>query len=242
MPLNNMKIGYKATYNMKCLNLTYEVGKTYTIDNMQLCSHGFHFCKVAKHVLQYYSYTKDFILLELEILGDVINDNDILVNPNKSVTNKIKVNRIIPRDEYTNLLGILLDANGDIIPIPNKESDDSGLIWKYDDGGNVIYHKSLLGHEYHCKYEYDEKGNMIYQQDFTGSIFHWKYKYDEKGNIIYQQDSKGNEYHWIYEYDEKGNMTYRKISTGLEQYWTYDEKGNAISLQSADVNWTITIE
>ena len=63
--------GYKATKNMKCLDLTYEVGKTYSIDQLKICSHGFHFCREMKHVVDYYRPTEDFILLEVEALGEI---------------------------------------------------------------------------------------------------------------------------------------------------------------------------
>ena len=57
---------YKATLNMKCRDLTYEVDKTYTYNGIiKLCKSGFHFCKKAKDTLNYYKYEKDFILLEI---------------------------------------------------------------------------------------------------------------------------------------------------------------------------------
>ena len=65
---------YKATYNMKCQDFTYEIGKTYTFDGkIELCSKGFHFCKNPKDVINYYSpYNSEFILLEIDVLGKVI--------------------------------------------------------------------------------------------------------------------------------------------------------------------------
>ena len=58
--------GYKATKNMKCLTLTYEVGKTYEISNTKMCSHGFHFCEKMEDTMGYYDFDKDFILLEID--------------------------------------------------------------------------------------------------------------------------------------------------------------------------------
>ena len=60
---------YKATNNMRCNNLKYEIGKTYSIDKMKMCKYGFHYCKEQKDTLDYYPYTDDFTLLEVEILG-----------------------------------------------------------------------------------------------------------------------------------------------------------------------------
>lgn len=89
-------IGYKATINFKCNDLTYEVGKTYTISDMRMCKYGFHFCRKKEDVLKYYSPCLEFKLLELEILGDIIDDSD----GTKSVTNKLKVIREIPLEEH----------------------------------------------------------------------------------------------------------------------------------------------
>jgi len=42
-------IAYKATYNLKCETITYEVGKTYTFNGkLIMCDQGFHFCKIQK--------------------------------------------------------------------------------------------------------------------------------------------------------------------------------------------------
>ena len=40
------RIGYKATYNFKCETLTYEIGKIYEIDNINICNYGFHYVKL----------------------------------------------------------------------------------------------------------------------------------------------------------------------------------------------------
>ena len=116
---------YKATNNMKCKTLTYEVGKTYTFNGkIKMCSTGFHFCKKAKDVLKYYKHNKDFKLLEIEVLGKTVNNND------KSVTNKLKVLRVIPEKEHLSLLGIECeyDKNNNKI----KEVCPDGETWTID--------------------------------------------------------------------------------------------------------------
>lgn len=90
-------IGYKATTNMVCKGFTYEVGKTYTLENtkLEMCSNGYHFCRNMTDVRNYYSPDKEgFILLEVEAHGTVINDSD------KSVTDEIRIIRVIPPEEY----------------------------------------------------------------------------------------------------------------------------------------------
>ena len=42
---------YKATYNGRCGTLTYEIGKTYTLEGeLQLCKQGFHYCMKIENI------------------------------------------------------------------------------------------------------------------------------------------------------------------------------------------------
>jgi YD repeat-containing protein len=131
--------GYKATKNMKCRDLTYEVGKTYSIDQLEICFHGFHFCQDMKDVLNYYEHSEDFVLLEVEALEEIITRGD------KSVTDKMKIIRVVPIEEYT-------------FPV-NK--------YEYDASGNVISETLPSGGVY--KYEYDASGNKISETEPDGN-------------------------------------------------------------------------
>jgi hypothetical protein len=86
---------YKATYNLKCRDQTYEVGETYQTNKLEICKSGFHFCKEMSDVLNYYSFNNDFLLIEVEILGDT------QFSGNKGVTDKLKVLRIVPEEEWS---------------------------------------------------------------------------------------------------------------------------------------------
>ena len=63
--LNNHMIAYKATYNYKCRNQTYAVGKTYTSDKIKICYYGMHYCNKMEDTPKYYDPNKDFILIKL---------------------------------------------------------------------------------------------------------------------------------------------------------------------------------
>jgi len=235
-----MKIGYKATKNMKCLTLTYEVGKTYTMDNIQICSHGFHYCEVAHHVLDYYYLTKDFVLLELEILGQTMTEG------NKSVTDKVRVIRVIPEDEYEAVLGIKLDNRGNIIwqkfdngVIEETEYDSRNNkikctyngktdIWEYDDLNRNTLFKCHSG-EWR-KMEYYPTGNNP-KRTTTSTGGDAYFTYDENGYVSSVTTNGVTRYH---KHDALGNVTYTKNQYGVEDYWDRDEKGNITHCKSFD--------
>jgi YD repeat-containing protein len=234
-------IGYKATNNFKCRNQEYKIGKTYTSDKLNICQHGFHFCGKMDDTLNYYNPSKDFVLLEVEILGEVINDGD------KSVTNKLKVIRIIPKEEYSvemlkRFSTYDYDDRGNMIsqtyPNGNKytyEYDDRGNMismtypsgrkttYEYDDRGNMISETYPDGRKWTYEYEYDDRGNMISETDSDGN----KTRYDDRGNMISETDSNGDT--WIYEYDDRGNMISETDPNGYKITYEYDDRGNMIS-------------
>ena len=134
-------IAYKATYNYKCLNQTYVLGKTYTSDKLKICHYGIHYCNKMEDTLKYYDLNEKFILLEVEIMGDVETGED------KSVTNKLKVLRVVPSDEYT-------DSMKSKFPT-----------FEYDSSGNMISMTTPIGKN---TYEYDSSGNRISETNSYG--------------------------------------------------------------------------
>ena len=135
---------YKASYNGKCINLTYKVGKTYTLKGqLEICKTGFHFCNDFDSLLEYYPLEKDkkLTIFEIEVLGEVITEG------NKSVTNSLKVIRKIPLSEFKKGLKYKkLDKNNNLI----HYKDFNGYeYWnKYDKNNNVIHYKNSYGNEW----------------------------------------------------------------------------------------------
>lgn len=74
----------------------YEVGETYeTTEQLELCKSGFHFCKTIQSINLFYLLSgRRLVVFEIDVLGDIIEGKD------KSVTNKFKINRIVPKAEY----------------------------------------------------------------------------------------------------------------------------------------------
>lgn len=131
-------IAYKATYNMKCRDLTYEVGKTYFISKLEICESGFHACKNIDDTLNYYDYNKETVFLEVEVLGEIVEKND------KLVTNKMKILRVVPTSEYNSLF--------------EK--------YTFDERNNKISYTSVYGKKEF--WEYDERNNLISHTDYDG--------------------------------------------------------------------------
>src|SRR6478735_104898 len=208
--------GFKATYNMKCCNLTYEVGKTYTIDNFAICSHGFHFCEKQSDVLQYYPYKEGFILLEVEALGRTQSLRD------KTATDVLKVLRVIPIEEYEFYISKNVPENTPPILIPNEleEFDSEGRLiyfkspndmegWnKYDTNGNRIHLKRMgtkLKYDYEVWTDFDDKNRAIHSKE-SGGVERWT-EFDDNDNITLYKVflEEGSYYENRYEYDDKNN-------------------------------------
>ena len=183
-------IAYKATYNYKCRKQTYQVGKTYTSDKLKICRYGMHYCNKMEDTLKYYETNKDFILLEVEILGDVETRED------KSVTNKLKVLRVVKFDEYTD----------------NMKSRFA--VYEYDDRGNKISVTFPNGNK--RIFEYDDRGNMISMTYADGDKH--TFEYDNSGNNISATYPSG--YKITYEYDSSGNKISETYPSGHKQ--TFD--------------------
>ena len=91
--------GYKGfDENLCCRGFQYKVGKTYEINGtLKMCDNGFHFCKKLSNVNEFYSFSNEnYRYCEVEAVGQVIDDED----GKKSVTDKIKIVREIPREKF----------------------------------------------------------------------------------------------------------------------------------------------
>ena len=157
--------GYKASYDGVCRGKKYTVGETYTLFRRpRLCKCGFHYCLKPNQVFEYYPYdTTNFVLFEVEALGmNVAIDN-------KSVTNKIRIVREVPRTEYKNLF------NG-----VNYTFDDLGRLVKrvFNDGECVLI-------------QYDDQNRKIrMERSESGYWKTWEYNGDSKEHGI-SKDSYG---------------------------------------------------
>jgi YD repeat-containing protein len=195
---------------MKCQNITYQVNKIYSIDKMKICESGFHFCQKAEDTLKYYNINdKDFILLEVEALGKLETETD------KSVTDKIKIIRIIPKEEYKNLgINVEYDSNNNLIY--SKHSSGDEFWYEYDSNNNLIHNKNYNGYE--IWQEFDSNNNLIYHKD-SSAYEEWN-KYDSNNNRTYYKDSDCFEY--CKEYDSNNNLIYYKNSVGKEFFITIE--------------------
>ena len=148
-----MIIGYKATYNFKCLDQVYEIGQEYKLDHKpEMCVSGFHYCLNAIQTIRYYPINKEFKLLEIEDLS-----SDTITDGNKSCSNHIKIIREITEpDELMNLLGRNFSYNESTKSLKVNYSDDFWYEYTYNEAGQKLTYKESSG--YIRNYKYDEYG------------------------------------------------------------------------------------
>lgn len=110
--------GYKAfDKDLRCRGFQFEIGQVYGHDgDIKLCESGFHYCKSAADVFQYYSFASETRVCEVEDLGAGQGDNT------KIVTNKIKIVREISRQELLTLINSGRDNTG----LSNSGAQNSG--------------------------------------------------------------------------------------------------------------------
>ena len=218
------KIGYKATYNYKCLNQTYEVGQEYKIDEKPvICKVGFHYCKAAKGVLTYYPIKPGFKLLEIEdISKDTIHQED------KSCSNHIKIIReITDSDELMQLLGKSFSYDEDTRFFKVNFIDGSWYESTFDRFGNELTFKNSKGYTY--EYTRDQFGNVL---NYKLSDGFWRiYTRDQFGNELTLKDSDG--YSHEYTYDQFGNELTFKDSNGYSFERTVDSSGNELTFKNS---------
>ena len=111
--------GYKGFEpNMTCRGFQYEVGKTYEMDGeIKPCKRGFHFCRNAADVLNYYGgYGGEGCrYAEVEAFKDVIDVDD------KSVTSRIRIVRELTRAELLEIMYAQEGLDFEDVPFPADE-------------------------------------------------------------------------------------------------------------------------
>lgn len=118
-------IGYKGfDKNLCCKGFQFIEGGTYEYDGeLKLCSTGFHFCKVPVDVLEYYPNKEGNKYAIIHAIGNIVTKK------NKSVTNKIIIEKVVSYDELLNLCNGMF-FNADI----NEERWYKNGILHRDDG------------------------------------------------------------------------------------------------------------
>lgn len=162
------RIAYKATYNYKCINQLYEIGKEYKMEEKPIvCVRGFHYCRNAEDVLNYYEFYPTFKLLEIEDLSkDTIHFGD------KSCSNNIKILReITDPDELFKLLNKFVtfyeDGNRKYEKRANKCLDLITIIeTDYHQDGLKVFYKCSSGYWYRSTY--DNYGNRLTYENSYG--------------------------------------------------------------------------
>ena len=140
-----MTTGYKATYDYKCLDQLYEIGQEYKIEEKPIiCQKGFHYCKNALDVIQYYPTTPFFKLLEIEDLSD-----ETIHQGNKSCSNHIRIIReVIDLAELLALLKRNFSYDEENRKLTITFSDGAWSEYTYDKCGKQLTYNDYTGYSY----------------------------------------------------------------------------------------------
>ena len=129
--------GYNAmNEDMTCRKFKFTVGQEYTVDKLEMCNSGFHFCKNLLDVYNYYPKTEKTIICEIEAFGEVLDEGD------KSVTRQIKIVRQL---SYQEILGTVLKNNNS----GNRNSGDGNSGnrnsggWNSGDGNSGYFNTEI---------------------------------------------------------------------------------------------------
>jgi hypothetical protein len=157
------KKGYKGFYKengkLMCRDTSYEVGKTYATNRVEVCDWGIHYCKKLIDVLGYYTYKDNLVICEVEDIGDQSVTTD-----KKTATNKLKIVREVKALKSKIKSRYKFDKNNNLIY--EKDSAGNEWFWKYDKNNNKIYKKNSAGDEWFWKY--DKNNNKIYKKNSAG--------------------------------------------------------------------------
>ena len=104
----NMKKAYKVFEpDWVCRDYDYKrngkvIGEIYEMDGeIEICERGFHYCPKLVNCFNYYGFNSNNKVAEIEILGDIKNDDDV-----KEVTNKFKIIRELSWHEVLELANV----------------------------------------------------------------------------------------------------------------------------------------
>ena len=98
--MNKPVKGYKVfNPDWTCRGFKYAVGETFEEEvELSVCNRGFHFCEKAINCFNYYDFNPENKVAEVLALGDIVIDGD------KSCTNKIQIVREIPWGELLEIV------------------------------------------------------------------------------------------------------------------------------------------
>jgi hypothetical protein len=227
---------YIISFKLRYHNITLEIGKTYTVDQINVESGHFivweKMQKAFDHRDVFYTDFSDDVI-EIEVLGNVKKSDHIYY-----YTDKFKVLRIVPPDEHK---FFELDKNSNLIRY--QKSNGYWEEFDYDLNNNCINQISSDG--VFIKQKYDFNSNRIYFEHSCGNTETSIYN---SSNKLIRRESKNETYYtsgiwderWDeWEYDSNNNPVYYKNSDGHWNKKKYDDNNNVIRGDYSDGHWYI---
>ena len=189
----------------------FEVGKTYSVEgNPVLCQNGFHYCMNLNDVHNFYNLSIS-IICEIEILGEFVNSTDF----KKSCSNKIKILRILTKEQVLNISNTGKDNSGFI----NSGDYNSG---DYNSGnrnsGNYNsgdYNSGYYNSGYYNSGDYNS--GYYNSGDYNSGYYNsgnYNSGYYNSGNYNSGDYSNGffnTKEHEVFIFDQPSNMTFSQF-------------------------------
>ena len=100
---------YSFAQNGTAIGTEHSIG-----GELKLCNNGFHFCRKLSMCFNYYTFSSDNKVAEVEILGDVVGDKE-----DKECTNKLRIIRELSWVEVLTLVNTGVGNSG-------HENSDNG--------------------------------------------------------------------------------------------------------------------
>ena len=161
------RIGYKG-FNVKedgtlyCRDMTFKIGDMAEVKGpLVICKNGIHFCWNLNDVNDYYNL-RDSVICEVEPLGEIVAD----IDGKKCCTNKLKVSRMLPKEEVLKISNTGNENTGYI----NSGNWNSGN-WNSGDWNSGNWNAGFFNENENKCYIFDHLSDMTASQ-FRSSCFY----------------------------------------------------------------------
>lgn len=145
-------------------------------------------------------------------------------------------NQRLSEVSYTDGTSEATEYNDFNMPTKIKQTDDTEVMFTYDERGNLLIETDERGNS--DNFVYDENDNIITHTDKNGNLSF--FTYDNTGQLKTEVDPLGNTTKHIY--DAVGNLVYTESPMGRPTSYKYNITGDLISVAQNGITATFTYD